>query len=193
MKSRPLHLLVGLLLVVGACGAGNDAVASGAPRFGLGQPAADSAVSTMDHDVAPDGSGLPPGRGSALEGATLYAAQCASCHGQRGEGMAPAFPALVGRDPKAEGFAFASDPKLVKTIGNYWPRATTLFDYIKRAMPLTAPGSLTDDEVYALSAYLLAANDVIPDSATLDAAALRAIRMPARDRFVPDDRSPTRP
>jgi cytochrome c len=107
---------------------------------------------------------------------------------QRGKGIAPVYPAIVGRDPESDAFRFAEDPALVRTIGNYWPHATTLFDYIKRAMPLLAPGSLTDDQVYALTAYLLAANQVLPDTATLDAAALRAVRMPARDRFVPDDR-----
>ncbi len=161
--------------------------------YGLGHPASDSLIGAMDHDVGPDGAELPPGRGSVAEGAVLYAAQCAVCHGSEGQGMSSALPALVGRDPKGEGFDFGNDGTLTKTIGNYWPHATTLFDYIKRAMPLTAPGSLNDDQVYALSAYLLAANEVIPDTASLDAASLRAVRMPARDRFVPDDRSPTRP
>jgi cytochrome c len=104
------------------------------------------------------------------------------CHGAKGEGIAP-FPALIGRQENAEGFRFASDPKLVRTIGNYWSHATTLFDYIKRAMPLTAPGSLTDDQVYAL-----AANKVIAADAALDAESLRAVEMPYADRFVPDDR-----
>jgi cytochrome c len=102
--------------------------------------------------------------------------------------MEPAYPALIGRPANAEGFRWSSDPKLVRTIGNYWSHAPSLFDYVKRAMPLTAPGSLTDDQVYALTAYLLAANEVLPRTATLDAAALRAVKMPYADRFVPDDR-----
>ena len=91
------------------------------------------------------GQGLPPGNGDAAKGATLYAAQCASCHGAKGEGAPgnPPGPALVGREPR-EGFDFGNDPKLVRTVGNYWPEATTLFDYIKRTMPLSAPGSLSD-------------------------------------------------
>lgn len=158
-------------------------------RYGLGTTPVRALLVRMDTDVGPDGDGLPPGRGTVPQGDALYRAQCAMCHGARGEGMPPAFPALVGRDPAAEGFRFAEDPALVHTIGNYWPYATTLFDYIKRAMPLLTPGSLTDDEVYALTAYLLAVNDVIPDTTILDATSLRRVRMPYRDRFVPDDRS----
>ena len=159
-------------------------------RYALGHTVVDSQLTAMNHDIGADGAELPAGRGTVAEGATLYAAQCAQCHGQKGEGMPPAFPRLLGRDPKAEGFGFANDPKLPHTIGNYWPYATTLFDYIKRAMPLAAPGSLTDDQVYAVSAFLLAAENVIADSVTLDAASLRNVRMPYRDRFVPDDRKP---
>jgi cytochrome c len=101
--------------------------------------------------------------------------------------MAPVYPALIGREPR-EGFPFGNDPKLVRTVGNYWSHATTLVDYVRRAMPLTAPGSLTSDQVYAVSAYILAANEIIPKDAVLDSAAVMAIQMPAKDRFVPDDR-----
>ena len=87
---------------------------------------------------------------------------------------------------------FASDPSIPRTIGNYWSHATTLYDYIRRAMPLYTPGSLSPDQTYAVTAYLLAANKVIAADAVLDAPALRAVQMPARDRFVPDDRSPTK-
>jgi S-disulfanyl-L-cysteine oxidoreductase SoxD len=159
-------------------------------RYGLGSSPARGHVARMDRDVGPDGAELPPGRGTVAEGDALYKAQCAMCHGLRGEGMEPAYPALIGRDPAGEDFAFANDPALVRTIGNYWPHATTLFDYVRRAMPLLTPGTLTDDQVYALTAYLLAANDVIPDTATLDAAALRAVRMPYQDRFIRADATP---
>jgi S-disulfanyl-L-cysteine oxidoreductase SoxD len=159
-------------------------------RYALGHAPAAAVLAAMNRDVGSQGAELPAGRGSVAEGGVLFATQCALCHGKKGEGMAPAFPALIGRDAKAENFVFANDPKLPHTIGNYWPYATTLFDYIRRAMPLTAPGSLTDDQVYALSAYLLATNQVIPDTATLDAAALRRVRMPYQDRFIPDDRTP---
>ena len=159
-------------------------------HFALGSAPNDSLLGAMNQDVGSDGAELPPGSGTVAQGAALYAVQCALCHGKKGEGMPPAFPQLTGRDAKAEKFLFATDPKLPHTIGNYWPYATTLFDYIKRAMPLTAPGSLTDNETYALSAYLLAANEVIADTVTLAAAGLRKIRMPYLDRFVPDDRKP---
>ncbi len=205
------------MLVLGACSADSDARRSSTPvagldpnpstfvdydpgavpggpgaskRYALGRAPTAPELAKMNFDIGSDGAELPSGRGSVAEGSALYAGQCAMCHGKAGEGMAPAFPALIGRDPKAEKFLFATDPKLPHTIGNYWPYATTLFDYIKRAMPLTAPGSLTDNQVYALSAYLLAANDVIADTAVLDAAALRQVRMPYLDRFVPDDRKP---
>lgn len=162
-------------------------------RYGLGDAASRAAIAKMDLDIGPDGAELPAGNGSVADGGSLYKTQCAMCHGVNGEGMAPAFPRLSGRDAAAEGFKFASDPKLPHSIGNYWSHATTLFDYIRRAMPHTAPGSLTDDQVYALTAYLLAVDDVIAKDATLDARALRAVKMPYADRFVPDDRRPNAP
>ena len=159
-------------------------------RYAFGHTASDTMLARINRDIGQDGAELPPGHGSVAEGATLFAAQCAVCHGKSGEGGIPPNPVLVGRDPKAEDFAFAKDMKLVHTIGNYWPFATTIFDYVRRAMPLSAPGTLTDDQVYAVTAYLLAANKVIPDSSTLDAASLRAVKMPYRDRFIVDDRKP---
>jgi cytochrome c len=158
-----------------------------AVRFGLGEPASPAQIAAVDVDVATAGHGLPPGHGSALEGEALFRAKCAACHGPAGQGIPPLYPALVGREPR-NGFPFAQDARFVKTIGNYWPYATTLFDYIRRAMPFIAPGSLTNDEVYTLTAYLLAANGIIAPAAVLDSAALVRVRMPARDRFVPDDR-----
>ena len=101
-------------------------------------------------------------------------------------GVPPA-PKLIGRDPR-DGFPFGQDPKLVKTVGNYWPYATTVFDYVRRTMPLTAPGSLTNNEVYAVVAFLLAQNEIIDTNAAMDSASLVAVKMPARDKFVPDDR-----
>lgn len=156
--------------------------------YAVGAPAPDSLIASWDTDIGPDGAELPPGRGTVADGEKLFATACASCHGVGGVGGIAPNPALVGRDSAAEGFRFASDPSLTKTIGNYWPYATTLFDYIRRAMPQATPGTLSDDQVYALTAYLLAANQVIPKGTTLDAAALRKVKMPYRDRFVPDDR-----
>jgi cytochrome c len=157
-------------------------------RYGFGRKPSRAEVVAWNTDVGPDGAELPPGQGTVAQGASLYQAKCAMCHNRNGEGMAPLYPALIGRDPKAEGFHFASDPKLVKTIGNYWPHATTVFDYVRRAMPYNAPGSLSNDDVYALTAFLLAANKVIPSDATLDARSLTKVKMPYTDRFVVDDR-----
>ena len=177
------------LLVPSDSGRGGRDVYPGAPeRFGIGSAPAPGRLAAWDSDIGSDGAELPDGQGTVADGRRLYAAQCAACHGANGEGIAP-IPQLVGRPAAAESFGFGDDGALPKTIGNYWPHATTLFDYIRRAMPLATPGSLSDSEVYALTAYLLSANAIIADSTTLDAASLRAVRMPARDRFVPDDRA----
>jgi mono/diheme cytochrome c family protein len=153
--------------------------------FGIGRPATPAEIAALDIDVRPDGAGLPPGHGSAAEGETIYAARCAACHGKTGkEGPSDG---LVGREPR-DGAAFARDPQARRTIGNYWPYATTLFDYIRRAMPPNKPGSLTADEIYGVVAYLLVLNEIIPRDAVMDAASLPKVVMPARDRFVPDPR-----
>ena len=101
---------------------------------------------------------------------------------------AVAYPKLIGREPR-EGFPFGEDLKYVKTVGNYWPYATTLYDYMHRAMPLNAPGSLTPNELYALTAFLLAENEIIAKNTVMDATTLPTVKMPARDRFVRDDRT----
>lgn len=153
--------------------------------FGIGRVATAAEIAARDIDIGPEGRGLPPGRGTPAEGAAVYAAKCASCHGKSGtEGPNDV---LVGRI-EGSGFPFARDPKAPRTVGTYWPYATTLFDYIRRAMPTTAPGSLTDDEVYALVAHLLAWNGLVAGDAIIDAQSLPKVRMPARDRFVPDAR-----
>ena len=183
-------VLLGAAVAISACTGGTDAETGTPPpsgRYDIGRAARPGEVAAFDIDVRPDGAELPAGRGSVSRGAMVYGAKCASCHGVLGEGMAPAYPRLVGRDPR-DGFPFGRDPKLDRTIGNYWPYATTLFDYVRRAMPFLTPGSLTNDEVYAVTAYLLARNEIIRPDATLDAESLKAVRMPARDRFVRDDR-----
>ena len=167
-----------------------DATIAGEPvrHYGLGRAATSAEVAARDVDVGPDGEGLPRGSGTVEQGAAIFRQKCAMCHGPKGEGMPPAFPTLIGRDPKAEGFVFAKDFKLTKTIGNYWPHATTVFDYVRRAMPLLQPGSLTNDEVYSLTAFLLASNQVVPMNTMLDSASLAQVKMPYADKFVPDNR-----
>ena len=180
---------LGAALVLVACkiDARNDYLGDKEPqRFDLGRAASAAEVAAVDIDVTPSGAGLPAGSGTAAQGATLYATNCASCHGANGEGKPPAYPQLLG-GPKGT-FDFASDFKIPRTVGNYWPYATTLFDYIRRAMPLAAPGSLTPDQTYAVTAYLLNREGIIPDGTSLDAKSLAAIQMPAKSHFVADDR-----
>jgi mono/diheme cytochrome c family protein len=176
------------LAAVAACSGDSLARAEPVRHYALGRAAAADEIERWHTDVGPDGAELPPGSGTVDAGAAIFKTKCGSCHGANGEGTPPVYPALVGRDPKGENFVFSTDWKITRTIGNYWPYATTVFDYVRRAMPHAQPGSLTNNEVYALTAYLLAANQVIPMNSTLDAAALRAVKMPYVDRFVRDDR-----
>jgi cytochrome c len=175
-----------LVAAVAACQVADRGASASPASYGLGTPATATEIAALNTDASPSGEGLPSGRGDATRGAALFQAQCASCHGANGEGIAPN-PPLVGREPR-DGFPFGNDPNLIRTVGNYWPEATTIFDYIKRTMPLSAPGSLSDDDVYSLTAHLLVANEILPAGSTLDSASLVAVRMPARDRFVPDNR-----
>jgi mono/diheme cytochrome c family protein len=174
--------------LLAGCGGGFAADAEPQRHYALGRAAAPAEIERWHTDVGPDGAELPAGSGTVEAGAAIFNAKCARCHGPHGEGMPPVYPAIIGRDPKGENFVFSTDWKITRTIGNYWPYATTVFDFVRRAIPHDQPGSLTDDEVYALTAYLLAANKVIPMNSTLDAAALRAVKMPYADRFVRDDR-----
>jgi cytochrome c len=155
--------------------------------FDVGRIATDAEIRAWDIDVSPDGTGLPQGRGTAKVGEAVYSEKCASCHGMNGEG-GPA-DRLVGRDPRS-GFLFGQSLSFLekKSIGNYWPYATTLFDYTNRAMPQNAPRSLTGDEVYSLVAYLLYKNEIVAEDFVVDALTLPAIAMPAANRFVPDSR-----
>jgi mono/diheme cytochrome c family protein len=154
----------------------------GPAKFGFGTTATPQEIAKWNIAIRPDGKGLPPGQGDAVTGKAIYTLKCTACHGTVGAevtGIRLPGPALVG-DTSAK-----SRPK---TIGNYWPYATTLFDYIRRAMPYNMPGSLTDNEVYSLAAYLLNANKIIPAGAVLDAKTLPAIIMPAKKLFIIDNR-----
>jgi cytochrome c len=148
-------------------------------RFAFGAEASASRVALWDVDVKPDGEGLPPGSGTVAEGEQVYMLYCASCHGPTGtEGPNDR---LVGREPW-------EDAPTTRTLGNYWPYATTIFDYVGRAMPQLTPGILTADQKYAVIAYLLHLNEILPADAVMNAETLQAVEMPARDRFVVDDR-----
>jgi cytochrome c len=142
----------------------------------LGREVKPEEIAAWDISIPPDGSGLPPGSGSAAEGEAVYNAKCAGCHGVE-EIKGPADP-LVG------GIGSLASMKPVKTVGSYWPYATTLFDYIRRAMPFNAPQSLSNDEVYAVSAYILSLNNIIDPEMRMDAKTLPQVKMPNRDGFV---------
>ena len=150
------------------------------PTYGVGRTPSAEAIRAWDIAIGPEGKELPPGRGTAKEGATIYAERCAACHGQTGtEGP---FNRLVG----GQGTLNTNRP--VKTVGSYWPFTTTIWDYINRAMPVDNPGSLAPDQVYALTAFLLYRNSIIQETDVMDAASLPKVRMPNRNGFVPDPR-----
>ncbi len=157
-------------------------IAVRAERADLGQPAAPDEIASWDISIAPNGAGLPPGNGTPKQGEAVYVAKCLPCHGEKGSGKPN--DQLVGGAGTLTG-----DQPPVKTVGSFWPYATTLFDYVRRAMPLDAPKSLSDDEVYAVAAYILQLNGIIGDSDTMNAQTLQLVKMPNRDGFVPFSRS----
>lgn len=200
MSARTLRAAAALTLSIlaGACRARTEradagaapAAAAAAPlpgRLALGRAATPAEIARVDTDVDTSGAGLPAGRGTADQGAAVYAAKCASCHGARGEGVG-AFPKLV-QPMTADSFPWShGQAGYPKTVGNYWPFATTLYHYVWHSMPYPQPRTLTADETYALVAFLLAENGVVPRTAVMDAKTLPAVRMPARGRFILDDR-----
>jgi cytochrome c len=142
----------------------------------LGQPLTHADLAAWEIHVYPDGTGLPPGSGTMAQGAPIYAQKCAHCHGEAGKGGVNA--ALVGAPP-------IKSIDATKTIANFWPYPTTIFDFIRRAMPWQAPRSLADDEVYALTAYILALNKLIGEQEVMNAQSLPKVKMPNRDGFMP--------
>jgi S-disulfanyl-L-cysteine oxidoreductase SoxD len=149
----------------------------------LGQPIAPADIAPWDISINPDGAGLPPGSGTATQGEAVYAAKCQACHGEKGVGGPN--DALVG------GIGSLVPGKTpVKTVGSYWPYATTLFDYIRRAMPFPETKSLTNDEIYAVSAYILNLDGIVGADEVLDAQSLPKAKMPNRDGFIPFPRNP---
>src|SRR5438093_4387493 len=160
------------------------ALAAQSSTFGFGRPATTEEIRDLGVAIAPDGGGLPEGSGTVAAGRDVFVAQCARCHGPKGEGDVG--PALAG----GQGTLRTARP--LKTVGSYWPYATTLWDYINRAMPFDKPGLLKPSEVYAVAAYILNINGIISDTDIMDAKSLPKVRMPNRDGFVPEDRKSTR-
>ncbi|WP_342710885.1 cytochrome c [Bradyrhizobium sp. B124] len=149
-------------------------------RYGIGRVATPSEIAGWNIDIGRDGAALPPGSGSVERGRIVFGEQCAACHGDSGQGG-------VG-DRLVGGQGTLASPKPIRTVGSYWPYAPTLFDYIRRAMPQNAPQSLSNEDVYAVSAYILSLNGIVPANAVLDAKSLAAVKMPNRDGFVSDPR-----
>ena len=143
---------------------------------GLGVEASVDEVAAWDISIGPDGAGLPAGSGTASEGAAVYATQCLACHGAEGAGQP--------NDRLAGGHGSLDQAAPVRTVGSYWPYATTVFDYIRRAMPYLQPQTLTNDEVYAVTAYVLFLNGIVEEDETLDAQTLPEIQMPNRESFI---------
>jgi cytochrome c len=170
------RLLIGVALLA--------SLASGtwADSPNLGRAVSPEEAAAWDISIAPDGANLPRGSGTPARGEAVYRATCQTCHGERGAGK-PNEQLVGGQGTLAGGAA------PIKTVGSYWPYATTLFDYVRRAMPITAPKSLTDDQVYAVCAYILSLNGIIGENDTMNAETLPAVRMPNRDGFILFSRS----
>ena len=174
-------LVTGMALALPLCG---TAVAQ-TPTHKLGRTPSAEEIRAWDISIDPEGKGLPPGSGTAPEGAAIYARRCAVCHGRTGtEGEAPAKGRRTG-PPLVGGQGTLNSPQPVRTIGSFWPFATTIWDYLNRAMPLFEEGSLQPAEVYALTAFLLYRNGIIQESDVMDAQSLPKVPMPNRNGFVP--------
>lgn len=153
------------------------------PEYALGQPATPHQIAGWNISIPPSGEALPDGRGTVAQGKKVYQHQCASCHGDKGQGGSIG-PKLVG----GRGTLDTKHP--VKTVGSYWPYATTVFDYVRRAMPFNAPESLSADQVYAVTAYVLHLNGIVSKNAVMDAKTLPKVKMPNRNGFIQPDPRP---
>jgi S-disulfanyl-L-cysteine oxidoreductase SoxD len=168
--SRPIVFFAALLLAITV-----SLSKAETPHFG--KPLDEAAIANWDISILPDGTGLPKGSGTSEQGAAIFAEKCAACHGDNGRGGGPA--AALVEERKVVDISAAQ-----KTIKNFWPYSTTIFDFIRRAMPFTAPRSLSDDEVYALTAYILSENKLIDAKDTMNAETLPKVKMPNRDNFI---------
>src|SRR5689334_12890481 len=155
-------------------------LAAQSPKLGVGRPPTLEEIRELGSAIPPDGRGLPPGSGSVGAGQQVFAEKCARCHGPKGEGDVGA--RLVG------GQGTLNTPRPLKTVGSFWPYATTLWDYVNRAMPFDKPGLLKPSEVYAVAAYILNLNGIVGDNDVMDAKTLPKVKMPNRDGFVADPR-----
>ena len=161
-----------------ACGVIYATLVAPALAYDFGRPASPDEIKLWDIDVRPDGRGLPSGHGKASQGEQVFVDNCAACHGDKGVGGI--------KDRLVGGQGTLTSDKPIRTIGSFWPYATTLFDYIHRAMPYQAPGSLSNDDTYAVVAYVLSLNGIVPADAELDKDSLPKVRMPNRNGFIPD-------
>ena len=182
VKTRKTHL--GLFgLAAAAIAVAVSAPVGAAEKFGFGSTPSAAEIAAIDIDAMPDGRGLPPGSGTVAQGKAVYEESCVACHGANLEGVKEAGgAALIG------GRGTIGTPKTKKTVESYWPYASTLFDYVRRAMPFNAPGSLSNDQVYAVSAFILAKSKIINDDAVMNAKTLPKVEMPNKDGFIPDPR-----
>ena len=177
---KPLAVSVAVAALLSACATQmtDTVVPTRGPN--LGRTPTPQEIRAADISIPPSGAGLPAGSGDAKAGAQVYASKCLACHGEKGAGK-PA-DALVG------GIGSLATPKPLRTVGSYWPYATTVWDYVNRAMPFNQPGTLRPDEVYAVSAYVLFLNDIVAEKQVLDARSLPLVKMPNRDGFISDPR-----
>jgi cytochrome c len=153
----------------------------------LGRPATEAEIKAKDITILPTGAGLPVGKGNAVQGKTVYKDKCAVCHNDNAEGREAQYPPLAG------GTGSLKSNKPLKTVGSFWPYATTIFDYVRRAMPYDHPRSLSADEVYSVTAFLLFKNGIIPETQEMNEKSLPQVKMPNRDGFVPDARPDIKP
>jgi mono/diheme cytochrome c family protein len=174
------HRYAVLTALLGSISVGGTSAAQAEQKFGFGQAATQEQIDAWNIDVFADGRNLPPGSGTIMAGQDIYTQQCVACHGAKGEGG-------IG-DRLAGGQGSLASDKPIKTVGSFWPYAPTLYDYVRRTMPLMAPQSLTNDEVYAVVGYVLHLNGLVEKDATITAQFLADLKMPNRDGFIPDPR-----
>lgn len=171
------------VFIAGSLAAFAAAPPASASKFDFGTTPSAAEIAAIDIDAMPDGRGLPEGSGTPSKGEKVYAERCAACHGDKLQGVAATGgAALIG------GRGSIGTPKTKKTVESYWPYATTLFDYVKRAMPFNEPGSLSNDEIYAVSAYILSKGNIVGKNDAMNAKTLPKVNMPNRNGFIPDPR-----